>query len=116
MVYLRMYHPDGTPRKDWKISQTPNGGLTIQYGATGKRPRTTNVPAGSFSGSAQAEMQKRIQEKIAKGYQDISNSNDPDVLKAKEAAKEQVKAEKMAKGREEMKSFDAVAPSVKPWF
>lgn len=72
-VHLYRYrHPDGTA-KDWAtpVAVSPLG-LTVYYGRTGSALRQSQTPVGQCPhGNPVREGERRIREKLAKGYQSL---------------------------------------------
>lgn len=74
------YSGANSPRgKVWIGAIQSDGALRIQYGAKGSNLRSTIVPASRFSAghNAYMELNRRMQEKLDKGYQVVEH-NDPD--------------------------------------
>jgi hypothetical protein len=115
MTHLRCPSPTGVGTKDWIIEKDANGGLRIQYGTTGKPLRRTDIAAAACEGGPDAEMRKRINEKVDKGYAPVNDPNDPELQKA------MAKLEKERKAREAeqaMKAMSTVKVTEAPpqWF
>jgi len=56
--------------KDWAIAITPDGDISILNCATDQRVRRTHVPRSTFT-NATAEMDRRVQLKLRKGYEPL---------------------------------------------
>lgn len=116
MVLLRFYHPDGSPRKDWSIQQTPEG-LLIRYGKSGGSQRSLQIPSAACPQGVSNEMLKRISKKISEGYLEVHDNNDPELAKAKAAFEKEQKAKAKAKAQEELAKVQASKDATKNvWF
>jgi len=73
-----VYTGPGSPMgKIWTISTKNDGGLMIQYGPRGKTLRTSHVPPSTFGVVNQdVEMERRINNKLAKGYVIVKSDDD----------------------------------------
>lgn len=115
MTHLRCPSPTGIGTKDWIIEHNANGGLTIQYGTTGKTLRRTEIAAAACSGGPNQEMQSRIDKKLAEGYTPVNNPNDPELQKARARVEKERKAKE---AQDAMKAMSSVKVSDAPpeWF
>lgn len=87
MIHLRFNHPDRSGSKDWSIQANDDGSVTTYYGKTGSRMRETVAAATKVGLSPQIFIDKRVAEKLAKGYVVVDMSPDEKKRVYKEVTK-----------------------------
>jgi hypothetical protein len=71
-IALRRVSPRSQEPEDWIVEATADT-VRIRFGSTGKKLRTTVIPLVKVRKSTQTEAQLRVQEKLAAGYEIVSN-------------------------------------------
>lgn len=112
-VILRFHHPDGTS-KDW-IAEASATELRAQFGKTGKRMQMHVKPSAQCEGNSPLrELQKKMAEKLAKGYVDITPASPQPASAPEPDPPKPARPRKVSKDLvEAMKEFKSQGPT---WF
>jgi predicted DNA-binding WGR domain protein len=99
---FRFDNPDGSS-KDWIIELYDDGTVIRKYGSTGKTMRSSTAPASVTAPSARKWYDRKIREKVEKGYYPINvcqaDQDAIDSLIAEEKSKEATAREKELLGQ-----------------